>query len=532
MSEAELKGIPSPREFLRARRPERFSDSRVVNKPRLERLLLEYHLSTLTSRSQEQQFETFARALIQRLICPNLLPHTGPTGGGDSKVDSETYPVSDAVALTWYTGVAREAARERWAFAMSAKRDWRGKLRSDIAKVIGTGRGYTVVYFVTNQYVRDKARAELEDALCTEHGVDVRILDLAWLLDSVFVNHLESVAIETLGLEPSLGAEVVTGPRDARREEQLAEVEASVEQRVRDGQATFRTVEDAIEAAILARGLDRPRAEVDGRFHRATLLAEKIGSAQARLDAAYHWAWTTYWWFEDFPRFAELVRDAFVAAGDTRNAHQLADLASLWMCLHTVDDKIPVRPGLGLEAHRDHFLAALDAAAADEERPSNALYARTTALKVRLLDEPHRADEFFRALLAIMREAQSLIGYPFETTATVIAEMARVFGDVPAYNELFEFTVSAMAERSGEITGATMLLDRGAGLVRTEPLDAIRYLGRGLGRLYKQESRDELFRALYLLGVAYAKIDLLWAARGSMLHAAALATRDSTNRAR
>jgi hypothetical protein len=110
--------------------------------------------------------------------------------------------------------------------------------------------------------------------------------------------------------------------------------------------------------------------------------------------------------------------------------------------------------------------------------------------------------------------------------------MARVFGDVPAYNELFEFTVSAMAERSGEITGATMLLDRGAGLVRTEPLDAIRYLGRGLGRLYKQESRDELFRALYLLGVAYAKIDLLWAARGSMLHAAALATRDSTYRAR
>jgi hypothetical protein len=433
--------------------------------------------------------------------------------------------VSDAVALTWFTGTAREAARERWAFAMSAKRDWRTKLKSDIAKVVGTGREYTVVYFITSQYVRDKARAELEDSLRIEHGVDVRILDLSWLLDSVLTNHLEDVAIEALGLDPSLGAEVVRGPRDARREEQLAEVEARLEQRVREGRVTFRTVEDAIKAATLARSLDRPRLEVDGRFHRATLLAEKIGTVQARFDAAYNWAWTTYWWFEDVARFAELVRDAFTALGDTRNAHQLADLASLWMCLQTAAGQAPLPPELGPEAHRDGLLATLDAAGADEARPSNALSARTTALKIRLLSEPHRADELLRALLAVMKEAQPLIGYPFDSTATIVAEMAPAFGNLASYNELFEFTVSAMAERSGEIAGATMLLDRGAGLLRAEePLNAIRYLGRGLGRLYKEESRDELFRALYLLGAAYAQIDLLWASRGSMLHAAALAT--------
>ena len=82
----------SPREFLRARRPQRFSDSVVDEKPTLDRSLLEYHLDTLTNRNQEIQFEHFARRLAEREICPNLLPQTGPMGGGDSKVDSETHP--------------------------------------------------------------------------------------------------------------------------------------------------------------------------------------------------------------------------------------------------------------------------------------------------------------------------------------------------------------------------------------------------------------------------------------------------------
>lgn len=71
----------SPKKFLRARRPEKFSDSVLEEKPTLDRSMLEYHLATLTSRSQETDFATFALHLAEREICPNLLPQTGPTGG-------------------------------------------------------------------------------------------------------------------------------------------------------------------------------------------------------------------------------------------------------------------------------------------------------------------------------------------------------------------------------------------------------------------------------------------------------------------
>src|SRR5687767_12941778 len=132
----------SPKKFLRARRPERFSDSVAEEAPSLDRTILEYHLDSLTSRRQESQFEIFARRIAEREICPNLLPQTGPTGGGDSKVDSETYPVADDLSLGWYLGIGREAASERWAFAFSAKKKWRDKVQSDIAKISKTGRGY------------------------------------------------------------------------------------------------------------------------------------------------------------------------------------------------------------------------------------------------------------------------------------------------------------------------------------------------------------------------------------------------------
>ena len=146
----------SPKSFLKTRRPERFSDTIVAEATELDRSLLEFHLSSLTSRSQETDFERFARRLCECEICPNLLPQTGPTGGGDSKVDSETYPVADTLALAWYTGLGREAAQERWAFAFSAKADWPPKVRSDIAKIVGTARAYTKAFFVTNQAVPDR----------------------------------------------------------------------------------------------------------------------------------------------------------------------------------------------------------------------------------------------------------------------------------------------------------------------------------------------------------------------------------------
>ncbi len=45
-------------------------------------------------------------------------------------------------------------ADEEWAFAFSAKEKWEGKVYSDVKKIVGLGRDFSKVIFITNQFVK------------------------------------------------------------------------------------------------------------------------------------------------------------------------------------------------------------------------------------------------------------------------------------------------------------------------------------------------------------------------------------------
>lgn len=142
------------REFFKQIHPEQFSDSKIEKVGRLDKDFFDFYLETITSKSKEKEFEDFCRKLAEVVICPNLLPQTGPTGGGDSKVDSETYPVTDEISNTWYYGFGNAGAEERWTFAISAKKEWKPKVKSDVKKIAEVnnekGRGYKKIFFMSN----------------------------------------------------------------------------------------------------------------------------------------------------------------------------------------------------------------------------------------------------------------------------------------------------------------------------------------------------------------------------------------------
>ena len=96
--EAQVRAVPTPQELMRTWHPDLFADTELIRRPMLRREEFEYYLETLTSRKQEYEFEHFCRKLAERELCPNLRVQTGPTGGGDSKVDTETYPVAEIIS--------------------------------------------------------------------------------------------------------------------------------------------------------------------------------------------------------------------------------------------------------------------------------------------------------------------------------------------------------------------------------------------------------------------------------------------------
>jgi hypothetical protein len=519
----------SPRAFLRARRPERFSDSVAEDSIVLDRSLLEYHLDTLTSRSQETDFERFARHLAEREICPNLLPQTGPTGGGDSKVDAETYPVADDLSLGWYVGIGREAASERWAFAFSTKKEWRSKVRSDVAKIATTGRGYAKAFFVSNQFVPDRVRAKVEDELRSKFGLDVRILDRSWILDKVFGNGHVGLAIEDLGLKMALRKEVQKGPLDLQRERDLEDLEHRIESALQERRFGLSLVDDCIEAAELSRSLERPQAEVDGRFVRAARVAKKYGTSHQHLKSVYQRAWTAFWWHEDYELLVKLYDTAEEIAKGSHNAYDLELLHNLWFLLFGAVNRGDLdREATGFEQRTVTLAAELERLSKEQDRPSTSLQARTLLLHQRLaLSLPEEPDPILRELRDVVHQCAGLVGYPFEPFAKVLMELGKFIGDLPAYEELFETLITVTSTRKGEVSGAHMLLKRGAQhLDADRPYEAVRVLGRALRRLYKHESRMEVIRALYLCGSAYERVGLLWAARGTMLTAASVATNE------
>ena len=524
-------GSFSPKDFLRARRPEAFSDSWSEDENRLDRSLLEYHLDTITNRSQEVRFEEFARALAEKEVCPNLVPQTGPTGGGDSKADTETYPVADSLSLNWFVGVGRQSTTERWAFAASAKKTWGQKVRADVASIAGTGRGYTKIFFTSSRYIRSKDRAAAEDELSKKYGVEVRIFDRTWILDKIFQNKREDLAIKKLDLAITRVPTINKGPLDLQRERDLEEVEARIEEAATAEQYSLHLADDSLTSAILSRALGRPRIETDGRFERADRIVQKCGIPHQYVRNGYDRAQTAFWWYEDFPEFLARYDAMEERVRDSWNTYDFELLTNLWILLHSLfRRKDTVIAKSFYEEKSSRLFAELDRLASQENRPSSVAQARTMKILISIFRaDPASKDmaALLDELATVISEAEALAGYPLLQLINLLVELEEVLDDVPGYRRLFNQIVGIAGTRKNDVVAAQMLVKSGQKqLLRDRPKQAIVKLGTALGRLYKNESRRELVRALYLCGRAYERLGLFWAARGSLLIAASLSTDD------
>lgn len=502
----------SYREFMRGRRPELYSDTLHVELGDMDRRQFEFHLHSLTSRKEETAFENFARVLAEKELCPNLIPQTGPTGGGDSKVDTETYPVAPAIATLWYEGNPA-SADQRWGFAVSAKADWKPKVRSDVAKIVATGRPYALIYFISNQAVRDKDRAEIEDALTADHGVQVRILDRSWVVEKVVRHRRWDLVAETLQFELTRKVVSTPGPLDAGRLRDLEVLDKKVEATAASA-VTLELVEESLQSALLARGLDRPRHEVDGRFDRAERLARETGSRQ-RQRIWFQKAWTALWWFDDSDEAARIYDLLASEVLPSDWIWDIDDLVNLWLALQT--GKAPD------EVRTNALRAALQRHADDKSKETSSLWARTQLLQMDLV-AAMRAKEDLQPTLAGMRqvisEVRRQVEFPIEPVVRIVRELASIIGESPGYDELLDVVIEVERERNGDQAAGEMQLQRGLQkLGRKKAYDAIDDLARAQILLAHEGSRDEFIAALCGTGLAYESAGLLYAARANLVSA-------------
>lgn len=528
MTEQQTK-VFSPKEFLKSRRPERFTDSILREHGKLDRAVLEHQLSTLNRRSLELEFENFSKSLCEKVICPNLLEQTGPVAGGDGKTDTQTFPVSEQIkTLRWYIGVNDNAHQDRWAFAVSTRQDWKQKCKEDVRKIVETDRNYKKVFCITSQYCKSNQRSEVEDTISKETGVDVRIYDASWILDQVFTHGYEELAVDALSIEIDWSREKIDGPNDYRKKQELEKLQKNIREKVDPAVVKKHQVSWFIEEALLCKELEYPTIESQGLFDRAVKIASQFGNKFHQFDAHYQYAWAAFWWYENHSLFEEQLQKSFEKAQEIDQSGVWGNLISLLgLYIRSPNQTTANDTELDINNIVSVTEKTLKNFTEDTTRPSNALLAKAynALLGLHQLNSPEQASQIFLTFENVIEDSKNLVGFPFQDIYELISCMDFAFSENGSYERLLDKLTQLAIERGGDVKGSLLLLSRGANRLNSgKPYQAIKLIGRSLVGLYKEESKKDIYAGLNVLSSAYQRIGLFWASRSALLLAGSLIT--------
>ena len=379
--------------------------------------------------------------------------------------------------------------------------------------------GTRSLYFLSNQQVPDRVRGSLEDDLREQWSLDVRILDRNWIADRVLEKGHYELFESTLQVNLGGATTRRVGRADAERERSLAELDSQINDSSRYAGVGHQLAEDCLETALLARGLDRPRTEVDGRFDRAERMAREHGTERQLLRITYHRAWTATCWYEDYAEFERLYELAESLGLGTDNVWDLERLAILWqvgIALRRIGSFPDGDAQWGKRATQ--LRDALKAIAEDGGRPTSSLMARTLLAIMMMTEEGNRESlaNGLTEIAGILETARDRLDYPFDSMAKVVEELVNLAGGDEGLDEPLEKVIEMQAERGGELQAGRMRLQRALVCLKARRYnDAIAQAGKAQLLLGRGGADEEFLQSLFATACAYEAMGLLWAARAS-----------------
>ena len=517
----------TPYEYYRKCRPEYFSDTKVVYKATLKEEQFQYIMDRLSNDMKQDLFENLTKSLALRFITPNIIPQTGPTGGGDGKTDLETHPVADDISERWYVCDGGCRGSEKWAFAISTKEDWEGKVKGDVKKIVGTGRGFTQILFFSNRLISSKDSKDCEDALKNEYNVPVRIFSQNWYVDKVFKQGCLDIAVKELNLSSDYceNAEEV-GPRDKERRKRLDEVENEIITRQRTSRLDTNLVDMAMEAAVLSRNLEQSPSEIRGRLRRAEELSVRYGTKQQLFQAIYQIGWTEYYWLENpdatydaFIRLKKLVKEEI-------NVARIERLLNLYFLLTTADNLKLFKTETDIESEYRYLDQLHRFLKSDINHQTSYLYMHIQWLEmlmIKNLEDEDIINDLIDDLSKTLKTADRHFDIPLESNEYVLDMIGLRIKENEKFEGLIDEFSKILSKRQQEIIAAEMQLRRGEqNLEAGNYIQAIRHLGQCITLFGKEQTRSEYVRACGYLGVAYIGEDLLYSGKAMLARSASM----------
>lgn len=518
----------SPNAYYREMHPEYFSDTIVRYEIPLTTELFDYQMALLSTKKMQSTFENFVVAIAKRLITPNIIPQTGPDGGGDGKVDAETYEVSDDLSDKWISLEETASKKEYWAFAISCKTKWKEKVISDVEKIVRTNRGYTKILFFTNQYVKSSTRIETEEMLFAKYEIRVKIYDGNWLSHSVFHNGCLQVALDTLAFSDEYKRKtIILGPNDKERKERLNKIENSILRHIEGLDTEY--VEELFETCLLCRALELPKTKIEGCFQRAIRECEHHGSKQQLYNIIYEHAWTSFFWFEDFDSTYKdyLTLKSFLEEHcNVIRIEKFTNILSnlIYSAKAGFINKTIIVPEIVYIKELKEKLSK------DPNRKSSTLYLGIFILEQRIMEhiaKGKRIDDDLQDIKPLLIKSASRIDISIETHYIVIKMLSHIIKD----NEQFELLIDEIADiialRRSKAEAANVRLARAEDHIKENRwLSAVKQLGFCVYAFEQESCTRELIRSSGYMGMALNHIGLLYSAESFLVKSASLLVQD------
>ena len=513
----------SPYQFYRKMRPEYFSDSH-TEKAMGEDMFC-FYMNNLSKNMKQDQFEEMTRQMVGKLVTPNLIPSTGPAGGGDGKTDLETYPVDDNVSEKWYYSDACKG-NEKWAFAISCKEDWASKIKSDVQKIVGTGRGFNKIFFCTNQFVPSKKKAEQYDKNKADYSVDVYIFDLNWYKQAVFERDCYDIAIKTLNLDDQFKEVKIEGAGDKRKREKLAEIDSRIGVTKLNGRLDTAYIDDLLAAAILSRELELPKIEIKGRFSLSLEQARKYGTSQQVFNVIYQIGWTSFFWFEEPDEMYQQYLQLKDMLQKEINPIRIEKCYNLYNLVNTAIVFNLFQKEQSIQNEEKYWNDLFQKLSEDDEHKSSYLYLKISLLETQIINSQIKGENIAEPLVLLrdaLKEVPCHIDISFEMHAEIIRQIGTLVSDNPVFEEIVDMVADESAKRHSEISSAEVHFTRGVqNLEKEDNLNAIRHFGKCIVGFQKEETKGRLVQAAGMLAFAYKELDLMYSAKNLFVKALSL----------
>ena len=385
-------------------------------------------------------------------------------------MDAETYEVTTDISDKWYVANGGASEKEKWAFAISCKKQWKPKITTDIEKVVNTNRGYTRVLFFSNQFIKSSTRVDIEKDLSNKFNIEVSIFDALWCTNAVFYHGCKDIALDCLNFSDEYKKKrEIIGEIDKYRLDRLDEIENSILLRQINGVDTG-YIDELQEACILSRGLERPRIETEGRFSRALRECEYHGSTQQKFNIIYDHAWTSFFWFEDIDAVHKDLLKLKGFINDNCSVIRIEKMTNILTNLINAE-----RAGLidskKVEPEIKYIKELCNTLEKRGDKPSSLLFLRLYIAEQRLISrllskEPINED--IDAIRPLLLEAPFHLEISFEAQYQIIINLNRVIDDNPKYEDLVDELTSIVRKTNSDQAAARIEMDRAMALMEKE----------------------------------------------------------------